>query len=113
MLAAKSTELVACVLESNLPTGFARRELVLQQRFHPQLRSLFKMFKTCKGNHKEFILFRNVLYKRNLSDGRKYLFVVPPGLRDEVLNCCHDYPISSLLGVEKSIDRVISLYWCP
>ncbi|KAI9557180.1 hypothetical protein GHT06_016988 [Daphnia sinensis] len=92
---------VVCVLDSRKPTGMNSTELAFQQQLDSQLLS------------ENFKLYRKVLYKRNSSQGRKFLLCVPSILRRKIIEFCHDDPSSGHMGVDKTIARVSERYWWP
>ncbi|KZS08011.1 Uncharacterized protein APZ42_028400 [Daphnia magna] len=106
---------VVCVLDSRKPTGMNSTELAFQQQLESQLRPIINWLKAdAPGEVSEnFKLYRKVLYKRNPSQGRKFLLCVPSILRRKIIEFCHDDPFSSHMGVDKTIARVSERYWWP
>jgi len=109
------TEHVVCNFVCRKPSGNASHELAFQQRLDRQIGSLVTLFKASRRARKvsDYVMYRRVLYKRNLKPGRKFLLVVPPGLRYRILVDCHENPLSGHMGVEKTFARVAERYWWP
>ena len=106
---------VVCILDSRKPTGMNSAELAFQQQLDSQLRPIINSLKsnTPSKISENFKLCRKVLYKKNPSQGRKFLLCVPSILRREIIEFCHDGPSSSHMGIDKTIARVSERYWWP
>ena len=74
---------VVCILDSRKPTGMNSAELAFQQQLDSQLRPIINSLKsnTPSKISENFKLCRKVLYKKNPSQGRKFLLCVPSILR--------------------------------
>lgn len=98
-------------------------DLAAQQRADPDLRVMIDYLegrnvavpRAFKRNLPAFCLNNSVLVKKNFSPGTraKYLLVIPPDLRDEILEACHDDPSSGHLGTARTIAKIKAKYFWP
>ena len=106
---------VVCVFDSRRPVGLSNAELAFQQQLDSQLRPIITSLNSkVPGKFADqFKIHGKVLYKRNPSQGRKFLLCVPSILRRKVIEFCHDDPSSSHMGIDKTVARVSERYWWP
>jgi hypothetical protein len=90
-------------------------ELAFQQQLDSQLRPIItSLHSKVPGKFSEqFKIHGKLLYRKNLSQGRKFLLCVPSILRRKIIEFCHDDPSSSHMGIDKTIARVSERYWWP
>jgi hypothetical protein len=106
---------VVCVLDSRWPVGMNNTELAFQQQLDSQLRPII----TCLNSKvpgkiaEQFKIHGKILYRKNPTQGRKFLLCVPSILRRKIIEFSHDDPSSSHMGIDKTIARVSERYWWP
>ncbi|KAI9551000.1 hypothetical protein GHT06_005556 [Daphnia sinensis] len=93
----------------------ATHELALLQQQDGKLRPIFTSLQSVAPSKifQGFVVRGKVLYKINSNSGKKFLLVVPPILRRQVLEACHDTPSSGHQGEEKTLFRIKSRFWWP
>ena len=106
---------VVCVFDSRRPVGMSNAELAFQQQLDSQLRPIITSLNAKEPGKfwEQFKIHGKVLYRRNPSQGRKFLLCIPSILRRKVIEFCHDDPSSSHMGIDKTVARVSERYWWP
>ena len=99
-----------------ITAGYSARDLEVMQRADPEIKSLvMKMLGVEESSPKlreGYKIHQGVLYKRNNGLGRKLLLVVPSIMRKDLIEECHDTPLSGHHGREKTLARLTSrFYW--
>lgn len=110
---------VVCVFYSRRPVGMSNAELAFQQQmaFQQQLDGQLRPIIITSLNSvvpgkfsEEFKIHGKVLYRRNPSQGRKFLLCAPSILRRKIIAFCHDDPSSSYMGIDKMVARASERY---
>jgi hypothetical protein len=89
--------------------------VTFQQQLDGQLRPII----TCLNSKvpgkipEQFKIHSKILYKRNPTQGRKFLLCVFSILRRTIIEFSHDDPSSGHLGIDKTMARVSERYWWP